>query len=120
MDPDLSWGPADSGALIEFYGALPDATTRSVVVRMDGRTIGVIGAAIEGGHATLFSDVAPELEPYLRTLTVMRAVRAGITLAKGLRLPVFAFVEKDGGGRILEREGFVDHDEPGWKKWVPC
>lgn len=120
MSAVLTSEPASAAALVEFYGELPAVTTKSWVVKMDGRTVGVVGAAIESGHATLFSDVAPDLEPHLRSMTVLRAVRAGINIAKATGLPVLAYIEQEGGAKILEREGFVDHDEPGWKRWVPC
>jgi len=120
MAARLTWGPADAAALRAFYGRVPAETTRSVVVRLYGEPVAVVGAAIDGGFATLFSDTKPELEPFLRSMTVLRAIRAGIDMAKATGLPVLAWVCKEPGARILAREGFTHDNEPGWWRWEAC
>ncbi|MGE4077403.1 MAG: hypothetical protein AB7F22_17745 [Reyranella sp.] len=119
MGKALSWGPADREALLAFYGDLPAETTRSFVVWLDGQPAGVIGVAISRGYATLFSDISPALEPHLRSMPVMRAVRAAITMAKRTGLTLMAFAEQCGGEAILQREGFEADSEPGWWRWDP-
>ena len=116
----LTWRPADADALRAFYGRVPDETTRSVVVCLDGEPVGVVGAAIDGGIAALFSDTKDELLPYLQRFEVRRAVRAGIDMAKATGLPVLAWVCQEPGARLLAREGFTHDNEPGWWRWEAC
>ena len=115
MSAILICEPADAAALTEFYGELPAETTRAVVARLDGRVVGIVGVAISGGYATLFSDTKPELAPYLRSMVILRAVRRSIDTAKGLGLPVLAWPCLETGARLLAREGFrSDTAERGW------
>lgn len=115
----IAYRTADERTLRQFYGRLPETTTRSVVITMDGHPAGIVGVSFEYGVAMLFSDISEELRPHLRSMPVLRAVRRGIDFAKGAGLPVIAFAEAETGAKILEREGFTPDDEPGWYRWAP-
>ena len=115
----IAFRTADEATIRGFYGKLPETTTRSVVITMDGHPAGIVGVSFEYGRAMLFSDISDELRPHLRSMTVLRAVRRGIDFAKQAKLPVIAFAEAETGAKILEREGFVPDTEPGWYRWAP-
>lgn len=115
--PHITVREATAHDLQEYYGWLPAENTRSMVACVDGRPAAVIGIAISGGTATLFSDTKPVIEPYLRTFCILRTVRTVLDMAKSCGLPVLAWVCREPGARILAREGFRLDSKPGWWRW---
>lgn len=84
---------------------------RAVVLTLDDEVAGIIGLSREHRHGLFFSDMKPELEPYLKTIPVMRALKAAMKFVTDYPAWVFAIAEHDKGCQILEWLGFVNIDE---------
>ena len=84
-----------------YYGSYP--TVRAICILLDGKPAGFIGLKKEGWYMGYFSEYSEALEPYLKTIPVLRAVKASIDLVKKERLPVLA---KTDNTALLERLGF--------------
>lgn len=80
---------------------------RVIVVEMDGKLSGVIGVVREHSHGKFFADFKPELQPYLRSITIMRAIKDSLRFADQYRGPLVAVAENAEGCRILNRLGFT-------------
>ena len=63
---------------------------RAMVAILDGRVAGIAGIVREGPGYKLFSDSIPELEPHLRSITVLRAVKKVLQFTESSRLQVAA------------------------------
>ena len=100
-----------------FYGTKPRATLRALVAEMEGKIVGVIGVSREGDVGKFFSDFSPELEPYVRSITIMRAVKESLNLVRQYRGPVVAIAEHGESCRILNRLGFT-HLEGAYYIWL--
>lgn len=74
-------------------------------MKLDGKPVGVIGLAREGGATRLFCEYRHELEPYLSSVSCWRAVVAVVEWAHRSG-PVFAVAQHEEGARQLERLGF--------------
>jgi hypothetical protein len=60
---------------------------------------------IDGPRMRAFSEYRPEFEPHLRSMTVLRAIKAAQRMFSESPRPVIAVKGSDSG--ILERVGFV-------------
>ena len=80
---------------------------RVIVAEMDGEIVGVIGVVRELDLGKLFCDFKPKLQPYLRSITIMRAVKAAMRFADEYRGPIVAVAEHAEGCRILNRLGWT-------------
>lgn len=69
--------------------------------------MGIIGVAREKYFGKFFADYKPELQPYLRSITIMRAVKDSLQFADRYKGPVVAVAEHAEGCRILNRLGFT-------------
>jgi hypothetical protein len=89
---------------------------RAIVAEMEGLVVGFIGVTREQGYGKLFVDFKPELQPYLRSITIMRAVKAAMKFADDYRGPIVAVAEHGEACRILNRLGWthLDGDVYGW------
>jgi len=95
-----------------FYQDRPCPTLKAWVAVLDGEVAGVIGLAREGHRAKYFSEIKPELRPFLKTLTALRTIKASMKLVRASRRQVFAIAQADepDSHRVLKRLGFVQFD----------
>jgi len=101
----ITWSAAAAADIDEFYGERPGESMRAVVVRMGGRPVAIIGIAIERSRARAFSEYKPELEPHLKSISVLRAIKAAQQMFAASVKPVVAVC--DGSAALLVRLGFV-------------
>ena len=92
--------------LIVYHGAVR-STLKAIVVTLDDDPVGIIGVSREHGIGKYFSEYRDELKPYLRSITVMRAIKASMTFVTDYPGPVYAMAGHKEGARILTRLGFT-------------
>ena len=93
--------------IIEYYGERQRSTIRAIVAEMNGRVVGIIGIVREQGYGKMFVDVDPELQPPLRSITIMRAVKQAMRFADDYRGPIVAVAEDAESCRIMNRLGWT-------------
>lgn len=96
--------------MVAYYGAPSDLSMRADVAILNGEVVGVIGVAREREYGRFFSDISPKLRPHLRSITILRAIKAAMRFVEGYGGPVLAEAEHDEGRRILGRLGFEHVD----------
>jgi hypothetical protein len=101
----ITWGDASAADIDEFYGDRPGESMHAIIVRVDGQPAGIIGVAIERARLRAFSEYKPELEPHLKSIAALRAIKAAQKMFAASRLPLFAVC--DGSAALLVRLGFV-------------
>lgn len=84
---------------------------------VDGEIGGLVGVAREPEWGKFFSDVKPNLEPHLKSITVWRAITAAMDYVRAYRGPVMATAEDSEGCILLHRLGFT-HLYGAWHGWV--
>lgn len=99
--------PATAVDIEAYYGEPPSNTMRATVVEMDGEIVGVIGVVREPTVGRFFCDFQPKLQPYVRSITIMRAVKGSMAFVEQYRGPVVAIAEHAEGCRILHRLGWT-------------
>ena len=104
----LEWSIASAKDIDDFYGERPRETLKAIVIKLNGSPAAIIGLATERVRARAFSEYTPALQPYLKSITVMRAVKAAQQMFADSRKPVFAV--REGCSDFLERLGFVQVD----------
>lgn len=114
-DERLTWSVASATDIDAFYGERPRQTMKAVVVKKGERPMAIIGMVMDKQIMRAFSESVPELDPHLRSMTVLRALKAAQKMFSESARPVFAVRGSDSG--ILERLGFVpvDGDLYRWK-----
>lgn len=100
----IAWRYASTADVEKYYGELPPQTIRAVVVLLDDEPVGIAGLSYDGDRYTAFSEYKPELEPHLKSMTVLRAVKAVQRMVKTANLPVIVVNSSNPG--LLERIGF--------------
>jgi hypothetical protein len=105
--PQIITRQATRDDLEEYYGKLPAGSMRAIVAVMDGRVSGVIGVVREYNIGKFFADFRPELQPHLRSITIMRAIKGALRFADDYRGPVVAMADDAEGCRVLHRLGFT-------------
>lgn len=90
---------------------------RAIVVVMDGKLVGMLGVVREREIGKYFTDHRPELQPHLRSITIMRAVKASLRFADQYRGPVIAIAEHAESCRLLHRLGFT-HLQGAYYGWL--
>jgi len=90
---------------------------RAFVVTLDGKPVGIGGVSREGGINRAWSEYKPELEPYLKSLTVLRAIKATQRLLMEYPSVVFAEAKHDKGAELMKRMGFTEVNE-GFFAWL--
>jgi hypothetical protein len=98
---------ATSDDVTEYFEEPHQGTMRALVAVMDGKVVGCIGVVREGGVGKYFCDIGPDLEPYLRSMTIMRAIKQSMTFVHNYRGPVISLAEHAEGCRLLNRLGFT-------------
>ncbi len=93
-----------------YYGERPAKTIRAIVVLLDTEPVGIVGLANEGDRYVAFSEYKPELEPHLKSMPVLRAVKAAQRMFLTATLPVV--VCNTTNPALLKRLGFTEF-QPG-------
>lgn len=88
----------------QFYNGRPDQTIQAIVILLDDEPVGIAGIARERERAIAFSEYKPVLEPYLKTMPVLRAVKAAQKIIRSTTLPVLVF--NSSNPALMERLGF--------------
>jgi hypothetical protein len=89
---------------------------RAVVLLLDGEPAGIVGIAAEGPYQKLFSDVRPDMEPHLRRMAMMRALKRVQDWVRASPQQVFS---ESTNRALLERLGFEQIEE-GIFIWPTC
>lgn len=87
-----------------YYGEHPEPTTQAIVILLDDEPAGMAGITRERDRAIAFSEYKPALEPYLKTMPVLRAVKAAQKIIRSTTLPVLVFDSTNPA--LMERLGF--------------
>ena len=90
-----------------FYKEPVRGTMRALVAVLDGNVVGVIGIVREQLWGRFFSDFAPALQPYLKSITIMRAVQRSLKFCDDYRGPVVAIAKDAESCRFMHRLGFT-------------
>ena len=105
--PKITTRLARSDDIIEYFGVPQRGTIQAYVAEMDGMIVGVLGVVGEHGYGKYFCDFKPELQPYLRSITIMRAIKQSMDLVHQYRGPLVSVAEHAEGCRLLNRLGFT-------------
>lgn len=97
-----------------YYGTTQKMTMRAVAILLDEEPVAIIGIAYGLDCATLFADYKPEIDPYRKRMTVLRAIKLAMTLVESCGRDVYA--KRQEGTDIVERLGF-DHLENEVYRW---
>ncbi len=103
--------------MVSYYGHRPAGTTRAIVAEMEGEIVGVIGIVREQLWGKFFSEFKPELQPHLKSITIMRAIKKALKFCDDYRGPVLAIAEDAESCRIMNRLGFT-HLHGVWYGWL--
>jgi hypothetical protein len=95
---------ASASDLLRYYGEQQEKTVKAIVILMDEDPVAVTGITVERGHHVAFSEYKPELEPHLKSMPVLRALKAVQGMFAAARLPVYAIRTVE--NCLLERLGF--------------
>lgn len=98
------WRYASAADIEKYYGELPPQTIRAVVVTLGDEPVGIAGLSFDGDRYTAFSEFKPALEPHLKSMPVLRAVKAVEKMIRTANLPVL--VQNTTNPKLLERLGF--------------
>ncbi len=110
---DLSYRYATADDLKRFYGHPPEQTLQAVVILLGDDPVAVIGLAYGKDCATMFSDTKPQILPFIKKMTVLRAIKFAMNLADACGRDVYA-IRKEGTD-ILPRIGFQHFDGDTYK-----
>lgn len=80
---------------------------RANIAIMDGEIVGVVGVVRERECGKYFCDFKPELQPHLRSITIMRAIKDSLRFADQYRGPMVAIADDAESCRLLHRLGFT-------------
>jgi len=83
---------------------------RANIAIMDGEIRGVVGVVRERACGKYFCDISPELQPYLRSITIMRAIKDSLRFCDDYRGPLVAIADDAESCRLLNRLGFTHID----------
>lgn len=90
---------------------------RADIAEMDGEVVGIIGIVRDRDYGKFFADFRPELKPFLKSITIMRAIKGSLRFCDEYRGPVLALAEDGEGCRIMHRLGFT-HLHGAWYGWL--
>ena len=105
----ITFSGAVQADIDEYYGERPHQSMRAIVIKLDGVSAGIIGLSFERDHFKAFSEYKPALEPYLKSMTALRAIKAAQRMFTVSKRPILAV--REGCAEILERVGFEALDE---------
>lgn len=92
---------------MNFWGRTHPGTVRAVVAEMNGEIVGVVGVVREGPIGKYFCDFKPELEPHLRSMAILRAIKKSMEFVREYQGPMVSVAEHAEGCRLLNRLGFT-------------
>ncbi len=104
-DQRLTWSTAAANDIDQFYGERPGPTMKAIAIKRGEQPVAIIGMFMDGQRMRAFSEYVPEFEPRLKSMTVLRAIKAAQRMFNESPRPVIAVKGSDSG--ILERVGFV-------------
>lgn len=107
---------ATAADIIEYYGSPIPGTVRAFVILLDGKPAGFIGLVREGGIGKFFTEYKPELQPYLKSITIMRSLRRALDWCRDYRGPVVAIATTAESCYTMNRLGF-EHMEGVYYGW---
>lgn len=90
---------------------------RALTAVLDGKPAGIIGVVREGNIGKFFADFGPELQPHLKSITIMRAIKASLRFCDQYQGPVISIADDGEGCRILHRLGF-EHLQGAYYAWL--
>ena len=102
----IGWRYASAEDVDRYYGERPATTLKAVVILLDGEPVGIAGLSRERDRMRAFSEFKPELEPHLKSMTVLRAVKAVQRMIHESPLPVI--VQDSENPALMERLGFTE------------
>lgn len=103
VQQQIGWRLATERDVRDYYGRLPSETLRAAVITLDGEVAGIIGVARSAYSARFFSEHKPELEPYLSSVAVWRAVKAALRFVDESQTVVYVVSSDE---RMMRRLGF--------------
>ena len=103
--------------VIAFWDVPHPGTLRALVVEVDDELACIIGIVREGNVGKYFCDIKPALEPYLKSVTVMRVLKKSMDFVHNYQGPVVSVAEHAEGCRMLNRLGFT-HLEGALYGWL--
>lgn len=80
---------------------------KAIVAVMDGEVVGCIGVIRDRDAGRYFADFKEKLTPHLKSITIMRAVKASLRFVEEYAGPVVSVSEDAEGVMILTRLGFT-------------
>lgn len=106
----ITWALATAADLDAYYGERQRPTMRALVIKVDEVPLGVIALVRPiRDQAYMISEFKPELEPYLKSMTILRAIKAAMKWAEGSPFPVMALCQDS--EKLLNRLGFELSDD---------
>ena len=103
----VAWRYATAKDVLIVHKGAVKPTLRAIVVTLDDDPVAILGVSRERGIGKFFADYMDELEPYLPSITVMRAIKASMEFVKDFPGPVYAVAQHAEGARVLTRLGFT-------------
>lgn len=89
---------------------------KAFVILLDGKPAGFIGLVREGGIGKYYTEYRDELQPYLKSITIMRALVASLDWCRAYRGPVIAIATTAQSCMTMTRLGF-EHIEGTYYGW---
>lgn len=89
---------------------------RAFAITMDGELAGIIGVVRDREVGKFFTEYKPELEPYLNSITIGRALHRAMDWCRAYRGPMVSIAESVEGCIALNRLGF-EHMEGVYYGW---
>ena len=111
----ITYQYATASDIDAYYGERPRPTMRAIAISLNGVPAAIIGLYFAGDRLMAFSEFKPELEPHLKSMTVLRAIKAAQRMFEQSKRPVYAV--GDECSRILDRLGFK-HIDDGVYRWL--
>lgn len=105
----ISYRFATASDIDTYYGERPARTIRAVVILMDDGPVAIIGMEQLRDRYVAFSEFKPELEPHLKSMTVLRAIKAAQRMIQEARMPVL--VVNTSNPKLIEKLGFIQVEE---------
>lgn len=84
---------------------------------MNGEPAAIIGVVRHPEWGIFFSETKPQLQPYLSSVTVWRAVKDAMTIVEDYHGPVMSIADSSEGCILLCRLGFT-HLYGAWWGWL--
>ena len=102
----ISYRYASAADVDRFYGERPEQTIQAIVICVDDEPKAIVGLDRRKDRYIAFSEYKPEFEPYLKSMTTLRALKAAERMFHSAPLPVI--VQNTSNPTLLERLGFIE------------